>query len=113
MMFGLGKGNAHREIGPKELHIMLEAGAALLVDVREPDEFAQAHIPGAINIPLSAFTVDKVPHPEGKTVVLQCAGGKRSAMALDKCKSAQAAIDTHLAGGIMAWHQQGYPLTRG
>ena len=112
-MFGFGKNSKHREIAPGELDRMLAKGEALLVDVREPDEFAQGHIPGAINLPLSVFSADKVPHPQGKTVVLQCAGGKRSGMALDKCKTAQAAIDTHLAGGIMAWHSAGLPIVKG
>ena len=43
------------------------------------------------------------PAADGKTVILQCAGGKRSGMALDRCAKAQAAIDTHLAGGLGAW----------
>lgn len=89
---------------------MLADGSALLVDVREPDEFAAGHIAGAISLPLSRFSPDQVPHPAGKTVVLQCAGGKRSGMALDRCAAAQSAIDTHLAGGIGAWKAAGLPV---
>jgi rhodanese-related sulfurtransferase len=44
--------------------------------------------------------------------VLQCAGGKRSGMALDKCASAKAAIDTHLGGGLAAWKAAGLPTVR-
>lgn len=112
-MFGFGKDKGHKEIGPGELNDMLAKSEALLVDVREADEFAAGHIAGAINLPLSTFSADQVPHPQGKTVVLQCAGGKRSGMALDKCKTAQAAIDTHLGGGIMAWANAGLPIVRG
>lgn len=112
-MFGFGKSKTHREIGPQELATMLRDGSALLVDVREPDEFAQGHIAGAINLPLSSFSAEKVPHPEGRTVVLQCAGGKRSGMALDRCEGAKTAIDTHLAGGIGAWKAAGFPVVNG
>lgn len=112
-MFGFGKKSEHQEITPDQLNQMLSRGEALLVDVREPDEFAHGHIPGAVNLPLSIFSADKVPHPQGKTVVLQCAGGKRSGMALDKCETAEAAINTHLAGGIMAWHNAGLPVVKG
>lgn len=112
-MFGFGKGRAHREIEPMELAAMLKDGAVLLVDVREPDEFEAGHIAGAINLPLSAFSPDRVPDAAGKTVVLQCAGGKRSGMALEKCGQAQSAIDTHLAGGIGAWKSAGLPVVTG
>jgi len=109
-MSGLNERNAHREIGPAELNAMLEAGKALLVDVREAGEFEAGHIPGAINIPLSGFSPDAIPDPEGRTVVLQCAGGKRSGQALDQCAQAQSAIDTHLGGGIGAWKDAGFAV---
>lgn len=111
-MFGFGK-KSHKEIGPAELRAMLADGAALLVDVREPAEFAAGHIEGAVNLPLSSFSPGDVPDAGGRTVVLQCAGGKRSGMALDRCAGARAAIDTHLAGGIGAWKAAGFPLVRG
>lgn len=112
-MFGFGKGRAHREIEATELDAMLKQGSVLLVDVREPDEFAAGHIAGAINLPLSTFSPRSVPDAAGRTVVLQCAGGKRSGMALDKCREAQSAIDTHLAGGIGAWKAAGLPIVQG
>lgn len=111
-MFGLGK-KSHKEIGPAQLHALLDSGAALLIDVREPGEFATGHIPGAVNLPLSTFSPRNVPDAGGRTVVLQCAGGKRSGMALDLCAKAEAAIDTHLAGGIGAWKAAGYDVVRG
>lgn len=112
-MFGLGKGKAHREIDAQTLKAMLADGSALLIDVREPDEFAAEHIAGAVNAPLSSFSPQHLPDADGRTVVLQCAGGKRSAMALDHCAKAQAAVDTHLAGGIGAWKAAGLPVEHG
>lgn len=112
-MLGFGKIKAHREIDAQTLKTMLENHTAVLVDVREPDEFASERIKGAINLPLSRFAPDQLPDAAGRTVILQCAGGKRSAKALDMCASAQAAIDTHLAGGIGAWIGAGLPVERG
>jgi len=112
-MFGLGKTKAHREIDAQTLMEMLTEGSALLVDVREPDEFAVEHIKCAVNAPLSSFEPRDVPQVAGKTIVLQCAGGKRSGLALDRCASAQSHIDTHLAGGIDAWKAAGLPVERG
>lgn len=101
-----------REISPAELHHMLSRNSVLLVDVREPDEFAAGHIAGAVNLPLSSFSPRNVPDAGGRTVVLQCAGGKRSGLALDRCAAARSAIDTHLAGGIGAWAAAGLPVVR-
>jgi rhodanese-related sulfurtransferase len=111
-MFGFGKGNAHREVTPQQLDSMLRAGQALVVDVREVDEFAAGHIPGAVNLPLSTFRASQLPDPGGKTLVLNCLGGKRSATALDKCAMAQAEVDTHLGGGFGAWVKAGLPVER-
>lgn len=110
-MNGLG-GKAHAEIDVRQLAAMMGDGKALVVDVREPDEFAAGHIPGAVNLPLSVFDPAAVPQPAGRTVVLNCLGGKRSGMALDQCAMAQAAIDTHLAGGFKAWADAGLPVER-
>ena len=111
-MFGLG-GKKHKEVNAAELQELLAKGEALLVDVRETDEFAAEHIAGAINMPLSAFQPSALPDAGGRTIILQCAGGKRSGMALDKCTAAQEVIDTHLAGGMGAWKAAGLPVTRG
>ncbi|MCT2399946.1 rhodanese-like domain-containing protein [Novosphingobium mangrovi (ex Huang et al. 2023)] len=109
MVFGFGKPR-HQEISAEQLDSMLRSGEALVVDVREADEFANGHIPGAINMPLSTFQPSKLPHPEGKKLVLNCLGGKRSGMALDKCGIAQAEVDTHLAGGFGAWKAARLPV---
>lgn len=107
--FGFGK-TAHRELTPRQLDSMLRDGRAMVVDVREVDEFAAGHIPGAINRPLSGFRASQLPDPGDKLLVLNCAAGRRSAMALEKCATAQAAVDTHLAGGFGAWRAAGLPV---
>jgi rhodanese-related sulfurtransferase len=109
MVFGFGKAR-HHEVSAQQLAALIGAGDALVVDVREVQEFAAGHIPGAINMPLSDFQASKLPNAGDKTLVLNCLGGKRSAMALDKCSTAQAAVDTHLAGGFGAWQAAGLPV---
>lgn len=106
MIFGFGR-KQHREITPRQLDSMLQQGRALVVDVREVDEYAAGHIPGAINLPLSGFRASQLPDPGERLLVLNCAAGRRSAMALDKCAVAQAEVDTHLAGGFGAWKAAG------
>jgi rhodanese-related sulfurtransferase len=111
-MFGFDKGKAHKEITARELDSLISRGKALVVDVREANEFGEGHIPGAVNLPLSSFSASQLPHPVGRRLVLNCLGGKRSATALDQCAVAQAQVDTHLAGGFGAWVQAGLPVER-
>lgn len=102
-----------KDLTPQQVKAGLEAREILLIDVREPDEFAAEKIAGAVNIPLSTFDPAALPQANGKTVVLQCAGGKRSAMAVDKCRKANQVIETHLAGGLAAWKAAGLPTVSG
>lgn len=111
MVFGFGK-KSHFEITAQELDALLRADQALVVDVREADEFAAGHIPGAVNMPLSGFQPSRLPASTGRKLVLSCLGGKRSAMALDKCGAAQVTVDTHLAGGFGAWQAARLPIAR-
>lgn len=111
MVFGFG-GPKHPEVSAQQLDSMLRADEAMVIDVREVDEYASGHIPGALNMPLSTFQPSRLPEAGGKTLVLSCLGGKRSAMALDKCGAAQTAVDTHLAGGFNAWLAAGLPIKR-
>lgn len=115
MVFGFGKSGqaaGHKEIGVEALDAMLRAGEALVIDVREADEFAAGHIPGALNVPLSTFQPSRLPTGDGRKLVLNCLGGKRSAMALDQCSMAQEVVDTHLAGGFAAWQAARLPVER-
>lgn len=109
MIFGFGK-SRHNEITAQELDSLLREGKAKVVDVREVHEFGRGHIPGAINMPLSTFQASKLPHEKGKMIVLNCQGGVRSAKALDKCSMAEEVVDTHLAGGMVAWTRAGLPV---
>ena len=94
----------------EDIRAGLEADTILLIDVREPDEFANAHIPGSILVPLSAFDVKKIPTPTPRRLVLSCRSGRRSltaaAMAFDQGLS----IDAHYAGGIIDWIASGQPI---
>ena len=109
-MFGFGESRAIKEVHAGQLHDMVADGTALVIDVREPGEFASGHVPGAINLPLSSFDPAQLPDAGGKTIVLNCAGGVRSAKALQKCSDVP--VDTHLAGGMGAWARAGLPVER-
>lgn len=103
-MFGATK---TKDLSPREVKAALDAHEILLIDVREPAEFAAERIHGALNFPLSTFDPAALPKSDDKTIVFQCGSGKRSATAVDQCRKAGHRIDAHLAGGIMAWKAQG------
>jgi rhodanese-related sulfurtransferase len=84
---------------------------APLIDVRNPHEWEQAHVPGAVLIPLPEVVerVDEV--PSDGTVYVICASGPRSAKAAAHLRSV--GIDAvNVAGGTKAWIAAGLPVDR-
>lgn len=99
-------------INPADLHEALARGDVLLIDVREPNEFAAERIPGALLYPLSTFDPQAVPAVAGRKLVMQCAAGGRSMRAAQALVAAGHAEVHNLEGGINAWKAQGLPLVR-
>ncbi len=79
----------------------------LLVDVREPEEFADSRIPGSVLIPVAGF-VDASAFkllPRDKEIILHCRSGIRSATCLALIQKAGFTNSRHLDGGIVAWEK--------
>ncbi len=86
---------------------------AIMVDVREPAEFAQAHIPGSLNLPLSTFGAMELPADAGKAVVFFCASGNRTAMAATRLAEKAVGREGYiLNSGISGWARAGLPIER-
>lgn len=100
------------EIGPEEAVELIESGA-LLVDIREWKEWAEARIPGAVFKPMSEINDWYHELPEDQTVILQCRTGNRSGVAVGALIS-QAGMSNvvNLAGGIVAWAENGQAVDR-
>jgi rhodanese-related sulfurtransferase len=98
-----------QDLSAAQVHALLQAGEILLIDVREPAEFAAERIHGALNFPLSTFDPQALPEHSERRIVFQCGSGKRSATAVQTCQSAGLPVDSHLAGGIAAWRGAGLP----
>jgi rhodanese-related sulfurtransferase len=82
----------------------LADGSIVLVDVREPHEFAAGHIPGSVSMPLSRFDPEAL--PEGR-VVFSCASGIRSVRAAEFAQAAGRDLREHYRGGFKDWVQAG------
>lgn len=98
-------------ITPEEAKRMLGEGA-VLIDIREADEYARMHIPGARHVALSHFDPALLAASSGKTVIFHCRSGARtlgnaSRLAAGAGPSCQAYI---LEGGIDAWRHAGLPV---
>ncbi len=102
-----------QEIEPAIIKAWLESGEAMLVDVRETGEYAEACIPGAILHPLSSFNPFQLPREAGKKLVLHCASGIRSLQAAELCLAAGFEEITHVKGGIKAWQAAGFETEKG
>lgn len=101
------------ELDPVTVNTLLQSGEAVLVDVREDEEFAEEHIAGSQLYPMSDFEVDKWPSFPGKKVIISCLGGVRSAAIGNKLLSAGHGWVTHMKGGLNAWKDSGLPtITR-
>ena len=81
----------------------LEDGSILLVDVREPHEFAAGHIPGSVSFPVSTFDPAALPEAEGRRVVFSCAAGVRSVHAIQMAQAAGLDLREHYRGGFKDW----------
>jgi rhodanese-related sulfurtransferase len=85
--------------------------AVVVIDVREPDEYAEAHILGTVLIPLGSIGKEPLPDVSGKKLVLHCRSGKRSAYACEQLMQAMPELEVYnLEGGILAWITRGYPV---
>lgn len=88
-----------------------EAGG-FVVDVREPDEYEEGHVPGAVNIPLGELADRTGELPDGRPIYTVCASGRRSLQAVQVLR--ERGIDAvSLAGGTTGWTQSGRPVTKG
>jgi rhodanese-related sulfurtransferase len=85
----------------------LADGSMLVVDVREPHEFALGHIPGSVLLPLSQFDAGLIPMAAGKRIVFSCAAGVRSMQALAIAQGAGLDLCEHYRGGFKDWVSNG------
>jgi rhodanese-related sulfurtransferase len=89
------------------------AGAPLIVDVREPNEFADVRLEGVALVPMSTFATRFEELPRDRPLLLMCAAGSRSAAATAHLLRNGWTDVTNVAGGITEWERAGLPVLRG
>jgi rhodanese-related sulfurtransferase len=88
------------------------AGGATVVDVREPHEYEEAHVPGAVLVPLGEVP-DRIDELRGPgPLYLICRTGARSYRAAEFLET-QGIEAINVAGGTLAWIDAGFPVDQG
>lgn len=103
---------AVQEITPQEAFAELDSGDAVLIDTREPHEYAESHIEDANLIPpalVAANIEEKVPDKSAR-VLLSCRSGVRSVTAAEVLMSMGYEDVASVAGGILQWQEDGLPV---
>jgi phage shock protein E len=99
------------EISPTDAAQKAKSGNAVIVDVREKDEFEESHIPGALHMSrgiLELEVEDKFPD-RNMTIICHCGGGGRSALAAETLQKMGYRNARSMAGGFKAWKAAGLP----
>ena len=89
------------------------AKGAFLLDVREQSEWEEAHVDGAVLIPLGELSNRIAEIPTDQDVLILCRSGNRSGQARDLLRAAGLSKTTSIEGGINAWISAGLPVVTG
>lgn len=99
-------------VTPSEAHSATQHGPALLLDVREPQEWQAGHAPQARHIPLGQLESRLAELPRDRQIIAVCRSGRRSALATQQL--AAGGYDAiNLTGGMTAWAAADLPVVAG
>jgi len=107
----LGKGSG---LSPQDMVQLMNREKAVVIDVCEPDEFAQGHVIGAKNLPLGDLEAKLAQVVKNKSipVVMVCQVGARSARAAATAQKLGYENAQSLAGGLKAWQAANMPVEK-
>ena len=100
------------KLTPNAASDRLNSGKAVLVDIREPDEYAREHIPGSISLPVSALESADLTLEAGQNAIFHCKSGMRTD---SNCAILAQHVEGEafmLEGGLDAWRAQGLPTAK-
>lgn len=104
----------YRVVGPTDAVLLINHEDAIVLDVREANEFKDGHIVNAIHIPQSALgkRLNELEKFRDKPIIVGCRSGNRSGHACALLKKQGFEKVYNLQGGVMAWRSANLPLTR-
>ena len=95
---------------PTQVAERLRAGRAVLIDIRDADEFARRHVPGSLSRPISTFDQGALKAPPDKAAIFTCRSGVRTAAHCDRLAAAVDGTVYVLEGGVDGWAGAGLPV---
>jgi len=100
------------ELDPRTTRERFVDGEVALVDVREPAEWSDGHLPGAVLVPRGSLpdAIRDVVPDSSRSVVLYCGSGRRSLLAAETMRELGYADVASMAGGIVEWKALGLPV---
>lgn len=102
---------------PSEISVaqaaQLREQGAFVLDVRQPEEWNELHVPGATLIPLDQLPNRVSEVPKDQEIMVICRSGNRSQAGRDILLQAGFEKVTSVSGGIIAWRNAGYPTVSG
>ncbi|HEX8940289.1 MAG TPA: rhodanese-like domain-containing protein [Candidatus Limnocylindrales bacterium] len=98
------------DVDPLDVARALEAGPGILLDVREPREWAAGHAPDSRHVPLGAVVAAASTLPSDIPVYVICHSGNRSRLAAELLRRQGVSGAVNVRGGLLAWHRAGLPL---
>ena len=103
-----------RAVTPQELVNLVNREGAVVVDVRDANEFSQGHIVDAINVPHGALTnrISELTKYKEKPVVVACKMGQHAGSAGTMLRKAGFQNVARLKGGVTEWRNQNLPMVR-
>ena len=101
------------EVSVNTVAAMKGKDGVVVLDVREPDEYAEAHIPGVLHIPMGQVMARKAEFINAETVFVTCRSGHRSGRVTAALRAEGHANVINMAGGIKAWKAAGHPVESG
>lgn len=105
---------AFSEVDPQAFAAALAVPGTVVLDVRTPQEFADGHLPNAVNLDIENATFDTqlAALSTASTYAVYCRSGNRSGAALEKMRAAGFTSAFHLGGGIGAWQSAGLDVVQ-
>lgn len=97
-------------LSPAEVAARVRSGAAVLIDIREPDEHAREHVAGAVSAPLSIFETADLSLTPGRQAVFMCRTGNRTAVNCGRLARRVNGEAYVLDGGVDGWKAAGLPV---
>jgi len=99
-----------REVSAAQAHAEQSQGA-VMIDVRETEEFAQGHVPGAIHLSKGVVElhIEQAVPDTSTAIICYCGGGSRSALSADNLQKMGYTNVASMAGGFKGWRQEGLP----